>query len=254
MSVKSLGTPHITGSTPDELRLSVQFWIQQLYNHVDMLVGARGTAKLLADVDANNHNIVNLPDPTTPTDLLDATHSMAAVPRKFATPLVRQLDGSFAWDCRFIPMTNDPYAVNPSDVPPLQQVRDLIDEFLGTIGVITSIFTITGTGFAVNPTATARYITINNVVILFIPELTGTSNAATFTLTGLPASIVPTQTSNHVVTITDGQGGATDAYGLLRLIGASATITMISPVTRDGTWTASGTKTIYATSITYARW
>lgn len=130
MPVKSLGTPHITGSTLDELRMSVQFWIQQLYNHVDMLMGARGEPKLLADVNANNHNIVNLPDPTTPTDTTDAANSMSAVPRKFATPLVRQPDGSFAWDCRSIPMINDTYAVDPTGVPSLQQVQELINEKL----------------------------------------------------------------------------------------------------------------------------
>lgn len=254
MPLQSLGTPHITGSTPDELRLSVQFWMQEVFNHLDKLIGARGISTLLGDMSANGHNIVNLPDPTTPKDATDAANSMNAVPRKFATPLVRQPDGSFAWDCRFIPMINDVYAVDPTGVPPLQQVLDLINDIFATIGATTSVFTITGTGFAVNPTATARYVTIGNAVILFIPELTGTSNIATFTLTGLPAGIVPTQTSNHVVTITDGQGGATDAYGLLRLSAGSATITMISPITSDGTWTATGTKTLYATSITYARW
>ena len=254
MPPRSLGTPHITGSTPDELRTSVQFWLQQLFNHVDQLAGARGTPTFLADVNANNHNIVNLPDPTTPTDDIDAAHSMAAVPRKFAQPLVRQADGSFAWDCRFIPMINDIYAEDPTGVPPLQQVLDLINEAIALLGNITGTFTITGTGFAANPTATARYVSLGNVVILFLPEITGTSNAATFTLTGLPVVIVPTQTSNHIVTITDGQNGATDAYGLLRLTGGSATITMLSPVSSDQTWTATGTKRLYATSITYARW
>ena len=252
MAQRSLGTPQITGATLDELRLSVQFWMQEIFNHVDQLVGARGTPKFLADINANNHNIVNLPAPSDqPVDDLD---SMSAVPRKFATPLVRQSDGSFAWDCRFIPMISDPYASDLTGVPPLQQVLDLINDAIALLGNITGTFTITGTGFAVNPTATARYVSLGNVVILFLPELTGTSNAATFTLTGLPAAIVPTQTSNHIVTITDGQGGATDAYGLLRLTGGSATITMLSPVSADQTWTATGTKTLYATSVTYARW
>jgi hypothetical protein len=228
--------------------------MQELFNHVDQLAGARGKPKFLADVDANNHNIVNLPAPTTSTDDLDAAHSMAAVPRKFAAPLVRQPDGSLAWDSRFIPMLHGTYAVDPTGIPTLQQVLDLIDNAVSLLGNITGTFTITGTGFTVNPTAGARYVTLGNVVILFLPELTGTSNATTFTLTGLPGAIVPTQTSNHVVTVTDGQGGATDGYGLVRLTAGSAAMTMISPVTSDGSWTASGTKTLYATSLTYARW
>lgn len=249
---RSLGIPDIKGSTLDELRLSIQFWMVQIANHVDRLVGARGTPKLLGDINANGHVITNLQDLSTlPIDNLD---SLNAVPRKFAVPLTRQKDGSLAWDSRDIPMLNTAFATDPTATVSLQQIRDLINDLLSTIGVVTSTFTITGTGFAVNPTATARSVVIGNAVILFIPELTGTSNAATFTLTGLPAGIVPTQTSNHIVTITDGQGGATDAYGLLRLSAISATVTMISPVTSDGTWTTTGTKTLYATSITYARW
>ena len=252
MPPRSFGTPQISGSTPDELRLSVQFWIQQLYNHVDQLVGARGIPKLLSDMNAAGHALTNLQDLSTlPVDNLD---SLSAVPRKFAVPLTRQRDGSLAWDAREIAMLNTAYATDPTAVVSLQQIRDLINEALNTLGVTTSTFTITGTGFAVNPTATARYIQLGMVVVLFLPELTGTSNATTFTLTGLPAGIVPTQLSNHIVTITDGQGGATDAYGLMRLSGGSSIITMICPVISDGSWTATGTKTLYATSVTYARW
>ena len=126
--LQSLGAPQITGATPDELRVSVQFWMQEVFRHLNKIVGARGTPTFLNDVNANNHNIVNLPAPSDqPVDDLD---SMAAVPRKFATPLVRQPNGSFAWDCRFIPMINDSYAEDMTGVPPLQQVLDLINDKL----------------------------------------------------------------------------------------------------------------------------
>jgi hypothetical protein len=52
-------------------------------------------------------------------------------------------------------------------------------------------FTATGTGFTANPTGTAHYAVSGNVVTLTIPALTGTSNAITFTITGLPAGIQP---------------------------------------------------------------
>ena len=117
----------------------------------------------------------------------------------------------------------------------------------------TSSFTITGTGFVVNPTAIVNYTVIGNIIILSLPALTGTSNSTTFTLTGLPSALQPTQESNHIVMITDGQGGATDAYSILRFSSGSTTLTMICPVTSDGSWAQSGTKTLYATSIMYVR-
>lgn len=246
---KSLGIPQITGSTPDELRLSTQFWMQQVFNHLDKLTGARGIPTFLSDINANGNNVINLPDPTA-----NAATSSAAIPHKFALSLTRQSDGSLMWDPRAIPIVNAIPAVESSGVTTLQQVRDLINAALGLVGGPVTMFTLTGTGFAVNPTAIARYVLKESAVILFLPELTGTSNAPTFTLTGLPVDIIPTQTTNYIVTITDGEGGATDGYGLLRLVAGSAEIQMLSPVSADQSWTASGTKRLYATSITYAKW
>lgn len=54
----------------------------------------------------------------------------------------------------------------------------------------TGTFTCTGTGFSgADPTVTCRYVKRGNVVTLRIPQITGTSDATTFTITGLPAAI-----------------------------------------------------------------
>ena len=53
-------------------------------------------------------------------------------------------------------------------------------------------FTITLTGMTATITGTAAYSITNNVVTLFIPPLTGTSNTTSMTATGLPAAIQPT--------------------------------------------------------------
>lgn len=133
----------------------------------------------------------------------------------------------------------------------LKQLRDALDNLLINL-IQSTTFTITGTGFVANPTGTARLLRLDRLALLFLPSLTGTSNAGTFTLTGLPVASQPTQTTNHLVLITDGQGGATDAYGILQMTAGSPTLTLISPVTATGAWTASGTKTLHPCWLIYA--
>ena len=108
-------------------------------------------------------------------------------------------------------------------------------------------FTVTGTGFTVPPTGTARYVRAGNLVSLFVPVLTGTSNATTFTLTGLPAAVTPTQTVLVPVLIDD---NTVTALGLARLTAASTTITLFTGAF-SAVWTAAGTKTLYFSSLTY---
>jgi len=118
-----------------------------------------------------------------------------------------------------------------------------------TNGGTSGTFTITGTGFTANPTATATWHLNNNVVTLNIPinTIQGTSNATSFTLTGLPAAINPANpkrvgllsgvdnTSTYV---------ACDAY-------ISANVITLLPARAGQAWTASGTKALYDGTITW---
>jgi hypothetical protein len=52
-------------------------------------------------------------------------------------------------------------------------------------------FTVGTTGFSGTVTGTAKYQRVGRMVILDLPALSGTSNSAAFTLTGLPAEITP---------------------------------------------------------------
>jgi hypothetical protein len=63
----------------------------------------------------------------------------------------------------------------------------------------TGSFTITYTGFTANPTGTAVWTRVGNLVTLFLPTGTGTSNANTFTATGLPSAIQPARTQTVAV-------------------------------------------------------
>jgi hypothetical protein len=108
-------------------------------------------------------------------------------------------------------------------------------------------FTVTATGFTASITGTARWVKNGKAITLFIPTLTGTSNATTMTLTGLPASIQPTQTFFEEKRMTD---NGIDVTGVMRFNNASGTVDLFSSVAL-GVWTALGTKTFYAAYVTY---
>ena len=112
----------------------------------------------------------------------------------------------------------------------------------------TATFTITGTGFSSDPTATAEYVLIGDrLVVLEIPLLSGTSDAATFTLTGMPAAIVHDSLTFHPATVMDNGGVVVD--GGLRL-NANGTIDLYQGA-QNFSWTTSGTKKLFGCVITY---
>jgi hypothetical protein len=107
-------------------------------------------------------------------------------------------------------------------------------------------FTVTATGFAGTVSGTARAIQIGKQVTLHLPDLTGTSNATTFTVTGLLAGLagagvvrIPSMAQDN---------GATFQLGLFALIGTALTVYSSMAL---GAWTASGTKSLYPPSFTY---
>lgn len=107
-------------------------------------------------------------------------------------------------------------------------------------------FSITGTGFASDPTVTAHYVVSGKQVTLHIPQITGTSDDTTFTLTGLPTAIQPKYLSHDLKRAVD-NGAAVTA--VLRLNAGVSIIDIIQAAT--GTWVNSGTKTLEATTVTY---
>jgi hypothetical protein len=111
-------------------------------------------------------------------------------------------------------------------------------------------FTITGTGFATNPTATAKYRILNGVVTLYIPitAIIGTSNATTFTLTGLPPAIQPAST--HQLPIISVDNGSTITTGVIEF-GASGSAILFAPNGSSSGWTASGAKSLNTTEFFY---
>lgn len=116
---------------------------------------------------------------------------------------------------------------------------------------VASTFTLTPVGFSpALPAVTVNYWQRGLLVVLSIPEVTGTSNAAQFSLTGLPTALRPparlpfwpvivrvatTQQLGHMI-IRSGGGGQVD----------------LAP-TADSTttWPTSGTKTLAACQVSY---
>src|SRR5262245_27239129 len=111
---------------------------------------------------------------------------------------------------------------------------------------VAGTFTVTMTGCTTTVTGTAVYYKYDRMVLLGIPTLTGTSNAQTLTLTGLPALLTPDPAVAHHVVV-HGRDNGLDAPGLL-LLGTPITVTRNLS---GNSWTASGEKTLYGTWLTY---
>ena len=233
----------------DDLAQETTRWLQQLAQHIDTTIGFRGEPTFHANLNAKDNRITKV---GAPKDDTDVTLKGLALGRS-------ALNAEY-WDARNMPILNlptgelpkslkgDPGAAGTNALNETQIRAIIADEIRDAVFGENDTFTATCTGFTAAVTGTASYVLIGGVVVLFLPELTGTSNATTFTITGLPAAITPVQTSNHVVTITD---TTTDVYGLLRLTASSTTITMLSSLQSNGDWGNSGTKAIFPGWLSY---
>lgn len=124
---------------------------------------------------------------------------------------------------------------------------DLVLLQSGTPIASVGTFTVTGTGFASDPTASAVYrIDEQRVLYLYIPQLSGTSDDTSFTVTGIPAALTPVRNQNIPARIAD---NGTDAIGHVLITASNATLT-IRPSAAAALWTGAGTKTLYALLLT----
>lgn len=111
-----------------------------------------------------------------------------------------------------------------------------------------STFTGTLTGCTTSPTTTVYYTKIGNTVIIQSGTLlSATSNATTKTITGMPAALFPTRTTNVIAMVLD-NGGAY-ASGLCQ-IDTSGVMNFYSTV-GGAAFTASGTAEIRQFTFAY---
>lgn len=120
----------------------------------------------------------------------------------------------------------------------------------GVNAVQTGTFTASATGFSAGaPPATATYVILfGTVAIVNIPIFTGTSNAVTFTVTGLPAAIQPATQSAHFAVGASDNGAEVRANA--QIAAGSGTIIYAINGNVNG-WTASGGKAGGFVTLTY---
>jgi hypothetical protein len=111
-------------------------------------------------------------------------------------------------------------------------------------------FAVTATGFSgTAPSGTAWYVRVGKQVTLTLPHIEGTSNATTFTLTGLPTLLVPA--ANFFVSLMVADNSVYQSFsGTMRFAAGSAVITIVKD-SGGAPWTASGIKVVVETSVAY---
>ena len=111
-------------------------------------------------------------------------------------------------------------------------------------------FTVNTTGFSSNPSGTARYTKLGSVVVLHLPSLIATSNAGTFTITGIPSEIQAQRISSHGSFIAVDNSADQGTPGLIEVSTGSAW--NIYKDWAKNNWTSSGNKGLRACTIAYS--
>ena len=115
---------------------------------------------------------------------------------------------------------------------------------------VTGSYTGTATGISGSPSGSISYTRKGNIVTLTIPSgvFTGTSTSIAFTITGAPIIIRPTASRVGLGRGVDNSAGLTNPISMEMTTAGTLTI---SSDMAGGTWTASGTKAVSNTTITY---
>ncbi len=119
--------------------------------------------------------------------------------------------------------------------------------------IISGTFNGTWTGFSTSPfTTQLNYTKIQEpggrgIVHLSIPGTLATSNAATWTITGLPAAIAPADGTTMVVNVRD---NGTDTAGVVFLTTGAPTVLTFGKGVAAGGFTASGSKGLSSQYVT----
>lgn len=124
---------------------------------------------------------------------------------------------------------------------------DILGQGQGSANYNEGSFTITATGFAVNPTSTARFVQVGKQTTIIFPQIQSTSNATTMTITGIPATLVAAYPAWVMIPTFD--NGFVPVNGMV-LADATTTWTVFSNSVGAG-WTAAGIKGFQNCAVTY---
>jgi hypothetical protein len=102
----------------------------------------------------------------------------------------------------------------------------------------TGTFVVSTTGLTATMQVTAHYARSGNIVVLYVPSVSGTSNSTSFTLTGLPAGLTPLVSQGFAAII--GQDNGALFAGHARVL-STGVIQFLRNISATG-FTNSGTK------------
>lgn len=112
---------------------------------------------------------------------------------------------------------------------------------------ISSSYTGTLTGVTATVTGTIKYVKVGDHVTVAVPTMTGTSNATTKTITGMPAAIRPAATKRAITIVTDNGGSPVAGEVFIYDTGVMDFYITLNA----GTWTAANAATIASFDYTY---
>lgn len=183
------------------------------------------------------------------------TYSDSTLDTANANPVILSAVGTLATKVYGDPSTGFDYRVrlyDENDVL-LWTEDDVVVDGADTATYAEGSFTGTLTGFATaNPTGTVNYrITQNSagtgkICRLYISStITGTSNATTMTMTGLPAAVSPSVAVRALCELTDATTGFVIALAIIAASGTTITFAVDQPFNASG-FTNTGTKELPA--------
>ena len=137
------------------------------------------------------------------------------------------------------------------------QVDDVVVDGADTATISTGSFTATLTGYATPPTGTVNYVVVSNsagtgklCTLRVGTTITGTSDATSFTMTGLPAACTPTDDVYVTTQVTD---NSTEVVATATIAASGTTITFAcdQPFSATGFTAANNKALVAGWSITY---
>ena len=126
----------------------------------------------------------------------------------------------------------------------------ILEDRVSASSEVTGTFDMSLTGCTTVPTGAVHYVRRGNIVVLQIPYLGGTSNTNRAALTGLPSFLRPARIQGCYVAIQD-NGAANSGHVTIDTDG-TVTLFRTGPSGLEDIFTSSGTKGIYANTLTYA--
>lgn len=119
-----------------------------------------------------------------------------------------------------------------------------------------STFLVTASGFSTTVTGTARYVQTGNAITLYLPALSGTSNDASFSLSGLPASIYPAFNQALAAVLVTDNGDTFSCVFVITSAGMIVVYKIVTNLTTGGAsasnvFVTSGSKGIDSAVVSY---